>query len=84
MASLSGIRSIEKVRQLNYMYMYFKGYEFLYSKTYNTGKYTSESEKMVQFLLGIKSPSVILMVAEGDATSALTDDAWDMFVSRIF
>lgn len=39
-----------------------------------------EAAKMLKFLSGLKAPCVILIVAQGDATSGMTDGAWNMLV----
>ena len=63
------------------MFTIFLGFEFLYSKTYNTGKEPNESEKMLQFLDGLQSPVIIFMSAQGEALSSMTNDAWKAIVS---
>lgn len=59
----------------------FVEFEFRYAKTYNTGEDPNESEKMVKFLSEVRDSSIILLVSNGDATSDMTDEAWNALVS---
>ena len=53
----------------------------IYSKVYETGTSEYETEKMIKFIQSIKSPSIIMMVAQAEAFGQITDEAWAIFVS---
>ena len=53
----------------------------IYSKVYETGTSEYETEKMIKFIQSIKSPSIIMMVAQAEAFGQMTDEAWAIFVS---
>ena len=64
----------------NFFFLY-SAYKVIYSKLYETGTSEYETEKMIKFIQSIKSPSIIMMVAQAEAFGQMTDEAWAIFVS---
>ncbi|XP_012566139.2 uncharacterized protein LOC101237076 [Hydra vulgaris] len=73
---INGVELGGGVDGINIVVLDYPKYDFLYSKTYNTGFNEFESEKMVRFIEQIQSSSVVLVVSQGEATKALTVEAW--------
>ncbi|XP_065653758.1 uncharacterized protein LOC136071904 [Hydra vulgaris] len=73
---INGVELGGGVDGMNIVVLDYPKYDFLYSKTYNTGFNEFESEKMVRFIEQIQSSSVVLVVSQGEATKALTVEAW--------
>ena len=68
---------------MNIVVLNYPSFEFLYSKTYDTGKDPVEANKMADFISGLTaktSPLLIFVAAQGDATSSMTEKAWNVLV----
>ncbi|XP_066926313.1 uncharacterized protein [Clytia hemisphaerica] len=66
---------------MNIVVLSYPSYEIQHSKVYETGTSEVETEKMVKFIGGIKAPSIIMIVAQGEVFGQMTDDAWTLFDS---